>query len=181
MIAIPDSIAAVSARGRHLELFRVHEGAIEHRWWLVDNPGWTPWHRLDGPSDPIAIAAAACSDDSMTIFALSRSGQLWVRWWTLQNWWGEWESLGGPVYPPIAATSLRYGHLEVCAHSGENRLVTRYLADAEPWRWEDWQTLSDQVSTPATDSVHGESEESASVPTLASDDVQALREKLTGR
>jgi hypothetical protein len=139
-----DALASVSARGHHLELFRVHEGTLQHCWWLVDEPSWTPWHPLDSPADLVAVAAAATADDSVTVFALTRSGEMHVRWWTLQDSWSEWESLGGPVYPPIAATSLRYGHLEVYAHSGDNKLVSRYLADEDPWRWEEWQVLNDE-------------------------------------
>jgi hypothetical protein len=46
------------------------------------------------------------------------------------------------VYPPIAATSLRYGHIEVYAYAGDNTLVSRYLATAEePWAWAEWQAL----------------------------------------
>jgi hypothetical protein len=132
MTTAPESLAAVSARGRHLELFRITGGRIQHRWWLGDDPSWTPWHSVASPNDLVAIAAAACADDSITIFALTRSGQMYVRWWTLQDWWGEWESLGGPVYPPIAATSLQYGHLEVYAHSGEGYDAPRCLAPAGP-------------------------------------------------
>jgi hypothetical protein len=107
----PDAMAAVSARGRHLEIFRVYHGRLQHRWWLTDEPTWTAWHPLDSPENLVAVAAAATADDSITLFALTRPGQMHVRWWTLQDWWGEWESLGGPVYPPITATSLGYGHL----------------------------------------------------------------------
>lgn len=139
----PNGLAAVSARGRHLELFRVHNGALEHRWWLVEEPHWTEWVGLeDSPNDLVAVAAASCSDDSLVVFALSISGELSVRWWSLQDWWGDWTSLGGPVYTPLTATSLAYGHLEVYATNGDGSLGSRYLISGDgDWRWSEWQTL----------------------------------------
>lgn len=52
-----NGLAAVSARGRHLELFRVHNGGLQHRWWLGAEPPCTSWVGLEGKHHGLETAA----------------------------------------------------------------------------------------------------------------------------
>jgi len=80
----PVDVACSSFVDGHFEVFALDaNGAIWHSWWW-DDPGWSPWERMDAPR-LTAITAGSHDERHQELFAITTDGRLVNRWSWLAN------------------------------------------------------------------------------------------------
>jgi len=138
-------LAAVGVRDHHVEVWLLDaEGRVSHSWWPPDGGvRWNKPYDFPVPGGIVDLAAASRGPGQAEVFALDNRGVLWHRWWHPSSWSG-WQVFHRRlVAPPIAACSLKDGHIEVFAlDAATNEAIHRFSDQPSEWQ-DDWIPLDD--------------------------------------
>lgn len=126
----------------HSEMWRVNEdGTIDHRWVPSDDGAWewSQWQDFGSPVPALDVAGVSKHEDHCEVFVLAHDGQVWHRWWSLKDWWGEFVPFGYPFSSAqepksIAASSRGDGQMDVVVEAFDGALRIKWHWDG---RWED--------------------------------------------
>lgn len=111
--------------------------------------GWTPTPPLEASSD---ITMVAPRSDSMSLFALSRTGRIVTSRWTPNAGWGVWNTVAdgeGMFGTSVAAVSRHPNVIDLFAIGTDGFVHTTSSLDRGK-TWHGWRTISDDSVAPGT-------------------------------
>jgi hypothetical protein len=144
----PVRMAAVGVRGQNLDVWALQaDGTVRHWWWPREDGkrNWSApeiFRALPDGAGPVAdIAAGSRGPGHAEVFAVDRRGSLWHRWWGQDDGWADWQPLTSHVASPVAACSLKDGHLGIFVADRDRRNVRHSFSWAAA-AWNPWPVLT---------------------------------------
>ena len=148
-------MATAGIRGQHLDVWALQaDGTMRHWWWPREdgNRNWSApelFRALPGGAGPVVdIAAGSRGPGHAEVFAVDRRGILWHRWWGQDDGWADWQLFTPQVTSPVAACSLKDGHIGVFVADRDQRKVRHSFSWADA-TWSPWAVLTG-LSVPGT-------------------------------
>jgi hypothetical protein len=168
-------VAALSRHGGERTVFAVGDDGVVHGYGGVGPAAEaTAFTVGDGPAvTPGApIAAVSRKDDHWDLFVLADDGAVWTTWWSEDDGFNPWGSLGGsfPAGAPITAVSRHRSSLELFAVRDDGQVVTQYWHSEDGWSG--WQPVVDddnQAPVGATVSATCRNEDSIDIFVVRAD------------